>query len=216
MESNLLSQTSLHHIDGSQVLHRCSATSLLKVEVTTPPAGKQPTLSEDSDEESSAGSRGGGYTLRAGCNLLSTSSSSHLSSPLPPSVTPGYSSHQASEPVAPLSPVGGPTSAETPTKLPLTPSETSTKCLTEASIQKEEEKEVSVGSVDVNLLTLTFGMHKEEEEDKSHEEASSTSEDVPLNLLTKTWRTEEVEVEEESGYISRPSTQDLRNFKKCF
>lgn len=198
-------------MDSTQVLHSPSETSLVKVEVTAPPAGKQPTFSEDSDEESSARSRGRGYTLRAGCNLLSTSSSSHLSSPLPPSVTPGYSSHQTSEPVAPLSPVGGPTSAEMPAKLTLTPSETPTKCLTEASIQKEEEKEVSVGSQDVNLLTLTFGMHKEQEEDKSHEEGSSTSEDVLLNLLTKTWRTEELEVEmeEESGYISRPCTQDL-------
>lgn len=204
-------------MDSTQVLHSSSETSLLKVEVTTPPAGKQPTLSEDSDEENSAGSGGGGYTLRAGCNRLSTSSSSHLSSPLPPSVTPGYSSRQTSEPIAPLSPVGGPTSAEIPAKLTLTPSETPTKCLTEASIQKEEEKEVSVGNQDVNLLTLTFGMHKEEEEDKSHEEGS-TLEDVPLNLLPKTWRTEEVEVEmeEESGYISRPSTQDLQNSQKCF
>uniref|UniRef100_A0A3Q3XGL3 Fibronectin type-III domain-containing protein n=1 Tax=Mola mola TaxID=94237 RepID=A0A3Q3XGL3_MOLML len=192
-----LCQTSVHHIDDVLVFHCSSLTSLLKVHAATPSAGNQQTVPDDSDEEtvteSTAGSGEGGYKLKLGSNPLSSSSS------LPSCL---------------LTPLDAPTASEADPP----PAD----CLSGGAVQKEEQVGEG-GSQDVNLLTLTFGMHREEEEeDKSHDEPTSASKDITPNLPAATWSTEEEEMvscpvqeeeeEEESGYIGRPSAQHLQNF----
>lgn len=175
--------------------------------------------------ESTAGTGEGGYKLKLGSNPLSTSSlPSCLLTPLPPDATLGSSSHQTPDVVAPQPAAGGPTPAETQSSDAPTASEADpppADCLSGGAVQKEEQVGKG-GSQDVNLLTLTFGMHRaeeEEEEDKSHDEPTSASKDITPNLPAATWSTEEEEMvscpvqeeEEESGYIGRPSAQHLQN-----
>ncbi|XP_022609602.1 interferon alpha/beta receptor 2-like isoform X4 [Seriola dumerili] len=114
--------------------------------------------------------------------------------------------------------------------LVVTPSRTSLSSLlnvkaTLPSAGKEEED-----SQDVNLLTLTFGSHEEEEEEHlgvAEPESHSASEEVNITLVqpSQTWDDQEVtietvscsaddnddEEEEESGYMGRPCTNVLKN-----
>lgn len=152
--------------------------------------------------ESSGGSRGHGYELPGGVHLLASSSSSSLPAPLPPEATSSSSSNQTSELVSRRPVEGGPTSAETRSS-----ADPPADAPTAGGVENKEEVGEE-GSKDVDLLTLTFGMHEEEEEDKSHDESSS--EDIAPDLPAQMWSREEEE-EEDSEYITHPCTNDLQS-----
>ncbi|XP_029981002.1 interferon lambda receptor 1-like [Sphaeramia orbicularis] len=169
--------TSIHHTD--EFLHTSplvSLGSILTVKPTAPSSGKKKssqTESSDSDEESVTditGGRGGGcYKLRVGTNLLSTSSSSSsssLSAPLSPNCFPTNQNTLSVPPevfsALPKAPIAANTSTSTSTADSLTAERTER----EEEEEKEEEGMREWGSQDVNLLTLTFGNHKEEKEEE--------------------------------------------------
>ncbi|XP_041807048.1 cytokine receptor family member b2 [Chelmon rostratus] len=211
------------------------------------------TLPDESDgemeTENTGGSVGGAYKLRLGTNLLSSSSSSSssLSAPLSPEPEPKPSSTsvQTSEVFDP--PPVAPSSAETRRRAGLndelsthvvsrSPPESDQRAsdppagsdsVTARRIEPEKEETEAVGeegNQEVNLLTLTFGRHEEEDEEESHvdmaemePESSSASEmhnTTPL-LPAQTWDSQDIDIEpiscpdneeeeEDSGYIERP------------
>lgn len=180
------SQTSIQHVDATLVFHSFSVASLLTVEAIAPPAGVQQTPTEESDAEetteSGEGSSGGEYALRDGCNLLSSSSVLH------PSARVWFSSSSSQE--CPQTSAAPPGSSDTPAE-----------CLSEGETQEEERG----SSLEVNLLTLTFGMQPEDTL------VFSSSEDVTSYPPAPTWTLGPVEEQEaESGYICRPSIRDLQ------
>ncbi len=254
-----MSQTSIHNIEEVLVVAPCSTTlsSLLNLKPTPPSSGEKRSNQRLSDEsngesetESPGGSRGG-YKLGVGPNLLSSSSSSSssLSAPLcpEPEPPPSFSSSKISDfspqPNAGLNHILSTHIASHSDSLPESDQFVLGPCLTvdtdSFTVRRvrpnEEEKEV-VGerdSQDVNLLTLTFGGHEEEEEEKSHldmlevePESSSASEvfNITPILPSQTWDTkedvmitvscsvdEEEEEDEHSGYMGRPCTDVLQN-----
>ncbi|XP_035532616.1 cytokine receptor family member b2 [Morone saxatilis] len=208
-----------------------SLSSLLNLKPTPPPSGEKRSnhSSDESDEESETESTGGEYKLRVGTNLLSSSSSSSasLSAPLPPEPEPkpSSSSDQTSDSVDPQpdSLPGPEQRASDP------PAERSTAPAIQLNKEEQEEEVVVVvegSSQDVNLLTLTFGTHEEEEE-KLHLVSPSVSEVYTTPILPAQTRDskegavetvccsvdeeEEEEEEDYSGYMGRPSTHVLRN-----
>lgn len=230
---------------------RTTLSSLFNLEPTPPSSGEKrssQTLSDESDgesvTESTGGSSGGGYKLRVGPNLLSSSSSSSssLSAPLPlePEPPPSFSSNEVSDFDPQLDsglnltlstrsdplPESDPCASD-----PCPPADTDS--FTVGRMRPNEEKGV-VGegdSQDVNLLTLTFGRHEEEKEEKTHvdmfeaqEDSGSTSVHTTPVLPSQTWDTKEAAIEmvscsvdeeeeedEYSGYMGRPSTDVLQN-----
>lgn len=173
-------------MDAALVFHTFSVASLLTVEAIAPPAGVQQTPTEENGAEETTesveGSSGGGYALRDGCNLLSSSSMLH------PSARVWFSSSSSQE--CPQPPAGGLTSAAPPAE-----------CVSEGETQEEERG----SSLEVNLLTLTFGMQPEDTL------VFSSSEDVTSCPPAPTWTPGPVEEQEaESGYICRPSIRDLQ------
>ncbi|XP_051258986.1 interferon alpha/beta receptor 2 [Dicentrarchus labrax] len=223
---------SIHHLNEVLVFKPFSGSlsSLLNLKPTPPPSGEKRSShsSDESDEESEIESTGGQYKLRVGTNLLSSSSSSStsLSAPLSPEPEPkpSSSSDQTSDSVDPQ-----------PDSLP-GPEQRASDPPAERLLNKEEQEEVVVvvegSSHNVNLLTLTFGTHQEEEEkeeDKLHVASPSASEVHTTPILpvqtsdseegaieTVSCSVEEEEEEEEEeedycGYMGRPSTHVLQN-----
>ncbi|XP_031145547.1 uncharacterized protein LOC116043183 isoform X1 [Sander lucioperca] len=253
---SLPSVLEIHHIEGVVVVPSCKTSlfSLLDINPTAPSSGQKRTsqTSDNSDAqsetESTGGSRGGGYKLRRGTNLLSSSSSSPslLSAPLcpePEPLLPSFSSNQT--PSDFFHPQAEPcVSAETHSPAGLKdsllisepssdPRPADADLLTVGKIQpvKAEEKVAGDGgSQDVNLFTLTFGTHGEEEEEESHldvaevETESSSASEVYRTIPTPPSQTtgakdvsiatvsysdddedeEDDEVDELSGYMRRP------------
>lgn len=153
-----------------------SLPSILSVKPTAPSSGKKrnsQTESSDSDEETvtdvpgGGRGRGQGYKLRVGTKLLSTSSSSSsssLSAPLSPNCFPTNQNTLSVPPdvfsALPETPIAANASTSTSTS--------TADSLTAKRTEREEEAEEGTmegDSKDVNLLTLTFGTHKEKEEE---------------------------------------------------
>lgn len=187
---------SVRHVDVSLVFPGSSLTSLLTVEATAPPAGKQQTLSEEDSEEQMTESSGGSgsrrvYMLWDGCEQLSSSALEPTTSARVLLIRPSCQTY-------PQPPAGGLTSAEPPRRR-----EAPEEYVSGGEAQEEEEKEERGSSQDVNLLTLTFGMQPE---DKL---ASSSSEDVtleppaPTGMFCPAEEQQQQEEEAESGYMCR-------------
>ncbi|XP_071341626.1 uncharacterized protein [Trachinotus anak] len=213
--------TSIHHIDDVLVIAPCRASlsSLLNVKAVLPPSGEKrssPSSSEESDEEGGTDKTGdsrGGYKLRVGTNLLSSSSSS--SSSLSPKPEP-----ELFHPPQPEVLVSTETHSRAGLKHTLS-THTDTHSMTVGPVQTGREGEED--SQDVNLLTLTFGRHEEEEEEE--EESQSASEEVKITSVQPSQtkevtmeivscsadEEEEKEEEEYPGYMGRPSTDVLKN-----
>ncbi|KAA8588443.1 hypothetical protein FQN60_001637 [Etheostoma spectabile] len=250
---SLPSVLEIHHIEGLVVVASCktSLSSLLTIKPTAPSSGKKRSSSQTSDEsdaesetESAAGSRGGGYEgMRGGTNLLSSSSSSPslLSAPLcpePSPLPPGFSSNQTPSDFfipqpEPSASAETQSRAELKDSLPISEQSSDPRpadLLTVGTIQPEKAEENVAGdgrSQDVNLFTLTFGTHKEENEEKSYldvaeveTESSPASEvydtiptppsqtvdakDVSIATVSCSNGEEDDEGDEHSGYMKRP------------
>ena len=202
-----MSQRSIHHIEERTVVPSCnsSLSSLLNLEPPAPPSGEKSSChsSDESDEEESVtetprGGRGGGYQVKGGPNPLSSSSGS---APLSPQPLPGQTvCYNPSPP------------AETCTSAglqPAPPSPTDTHCSTIGT-----KVEGGGGSQEVNLLTLTFGIHGEGEEEKSHfdkvevkpevEAQAADTWEVPIETVSCPGdEDEEEEEDEQTGYTLR-------------
>ncbi|TDH07153.1 hypothetical protein EPR50_G00121830 [Perca flavescens] len=195
---SLPSVLDIHHIEGLVVVASCktSLSSLLDVNPTAPSSGEKRTSQTsdqsdaESETESTGGTGGGGYKLRRGTNLLSSSYSSPslLSAPLcaePEPLLPSFSSDQTPSDFfhpQPEPSVSAETHSRAGPKDSLPISETSSgpadaDLLTVGTIQPEKAEEKVAGNGDsqnVNLFTLTFGTHGEEKEVET--ESSSASE----------------------------------------
>ncbi|XP_040913714.1 interferon alpha/beta receptor 2-like [Toxotes jaculatrix] len=235
--------TSTHQIEGAPVIIPCHTplSSIFNVKPTLPSSGEKRSSQSDDSEgdigtDSTAGSIGG-YKLRVGTNLLSSSSSSSSSLLAPfspkPEPQPSFSSNQTSDLYSPQPEVTLSTETQSSAGQSHTLStHIDTDSLTEGIIRTDEEKE-EVGekdSQDVNLLTLTFGRREEEEEEEEEpclgtaevepESHSAPEEDsiTPIQPL-QTWDTREAAIEpiscstdedELSGYMGRPCTDVLQ------
>ncbi|XP_026152327.1 interferon alpha/beta receptor 2-like [Mastacembelus armatus] len=222
----------VHHIEEVLVTvpSITSLSPLLNVKPALPSPGKRrsnPLLSDDSDRESETESTGRGYKLQVGTNLLTSSSSSSLSAPLSPESEPrpDFSVNQTSIFFRPETPV----SVETHSPAGL--SENTDGWTVGIEPDKKGEQVVGEGSgQDVNLLTLIFGRHEEEEQQSyldvsqvvtdftsaSEEhiitpvQPSQTSDTRENALETASYSADDEEEEEElSGYMGRPRTDVL-------
>ncbi|XP_042371507.1 suppressor protein SRP40-like [Plectropomus leopardus] len=231
--------------EGLVVASRCtSRSSLLNIKAMLPSAAhkRSSRTSDDSDEESvteltggSAGGRGGGYKLRPGTNLSSSSCSSSSSSlsacpqsGSPPKQTSGVFSLPPEASADCDSGVKERLSLHTDShseNLPKTdpdshPGPAHTHCLTLGrALPEEEEKEVMVeeDSQDVNLLTLTFGrQEEEEEEEETKPEPSSASEvyDTTSTPPSLTRDTKEVTMETVSCSVNAKEEREEEE-KEC-
>ncbi|XP_008277677.1 putative protein TPRXL, partial [Stegastes partitus] len=214
-----VSQASIHHFENVLVVEPLSTplSSLLNIWPTGPSAGKKRSslsLSDESDEESATesngGNTGGGYQVQTGSNLVSSSSSSSSSSSVLVTLSPKPESSPSLSSKQPLDSFKSQLKGQIPTgthsSAGLKHSLNTDGSTGEDTKADEMEKEVVGGCQDVNLLTLTFGRHEEdqEEEDISHhnipkeelehnfssEECSST-----LVLLSQTSDSKEVATE---------------------
>ncbi|XP_076602982.1 interferon alpha/beta receptor 2-like [Chaetodon auriga] len=228
--------TSIRHLEDAVVLapHSTSLLSLLNVKPTPPSSGEKRSSQTSSDEsdgevgtEGTGGSSGGAYKLRVGLNLLSSSSSSSLSvsAPLSPEPKPEPSSSEVFDPPpavlnsAETGPKDKP-SSESGRCAPGPPA--GSDCSTAGGIEPNKEEVEAAGeedNQDVNLLTLTFGRHKEEEEE-SHADMAE------MHITTQTWDSQKVateaascpdneeekeeEEDDDSGYIGRPCPRYLK------
>ncbi|KAF1382200.1 hypothetical protein PFLUV_G00141170 [Perca fluviatilis] len=224
---SLPSVLDIHHIEGLVVVASCktSLSSLLDVNPTAPSSGeKRSSQTSDqsdveSETESTGGTRGGGgYKLRRGTNLLSSSYSSPslLSAPLcaePEPLLPSFSSDQTPSDFFHLQPEPS-VSAETHSRagpkdsLPISepssdPRPAEADLLTVGKIQPEKAEEKVAGdggSQDVNLFTLTFGTYGEEKEEDSHvdvaevETESSSSSEVYRTIPTPPSQTTDISI----------------------
>ncbi|XP_026232130.1 interferon alpha/beta receptor 2-like isoform X2 [Anabas testudineus] len=172
--------TSVLHIGGGLVntASSMSLSSIMTVKATLPSSGKRRhkrMTSEESDEESETESTRGEYKLWVGANLSSSSSSSSpcLSAPVCPKPEPKHL----------LSPTQTLNSAETHSFSALSTHTNADRGTVGTTEPDEEEKEVlkEGGSQDVNLLTLTFGRHREEgEEQESHLDVANFELETPF------------------------------------
>ncbi|XP_038575690.1 uncharacterized protein LOC119903522 [Micropterus salmoides] len=243
--------TSVHHIEEVLVVayRSTSLSSLLNLKAKAPSSGEKrshETLSDQSDGESvtetPGGSRGGDYKLRVGINLLSSSSSSSSSSTLSDHLTseleppPSFHTSQTSDFFNPQpEPL---TLTETHSNAGLSPHPPSAPCPPADTDSYTVERTEPNEDEEVNLLTLTFGRHEEEVEEKAlldmaevEPESSSASsvceviynstpvlpsqmwdtEEVPIETVSCSVSEEEEEEEEHSGYMGRPCTDVLQN-----
>ncbi|XP_035460275.2 interferon alpha/beta receptor 2 isoform X1 [Scophthalmus maximus] len=226
--------TSIHHEDGVLVIAPCSMSlsSLFNVEPILPSSGeKRSNQSADESEGESVTTDGcrGEYELRVGTNLLSSPSSSSLSAFFS-EPQPNFSSNQTSD-FSPQSEVS--LSKETHSSAGLNHTmSTDTDSLTVGIIETDKVEKEVVGHMDnqdVNLLTLTFGRHREEREElesnidlaELEPESQSASEEYNITPTQLSWCTKKVaiekvscsgdeeEEEEHSGYMGHPSTDFL-------
>ncbi|XP_058476368.1 interferon alpha/beta receptor 2-like [Solea solea] len=200
-----------------------SLLSLLSVKPTLPSAGEKrsnpcPDESEtESETDDSDGARD--YKLQAETNLVSSSSSSSsLSAPFPSEPDPQLKISSNQSPDFSLQSSGG-------VKQTMN-SHTHNDSVTIALIVSDKQ-EMEVDSQDVNLLTLTFAIHEEEEAEpplhltdiechSAEEEFTPTPNQPSQTLDSKEVAVESVslsadEEEEESGYMGRPCTYVLKN-----
>nr|XP_046261164.1 interferon lambda receptor 1-like [Scatophagus argus]XP_046261165.1 interferon lambda receptor 1-like [Scatophagus argus] len=228
--------TSIFHADSALVLvpQSTSFTSLLYVESTLPSTGENGSNqkpSDESDAESESSESEGDYQLRLAADLLSSCSPSllPLSAPVPLEPEPDTNSDPTSDSVGPH-PVAETRSGGALSDVRNTQPHPPAGGLPD---KKEEEEELSKeekvgdrGSQGVDLLTLTFGREEEEVEEeevvveeKSQVEPSAPAGAAPV-LSSQTWDMEEAASEtvscsededEDSGYIGRPCTRDLKN-----
>uniref|UniRef100_UPI0037E78084 interferon alpha/beta receptor 2-like isoform X2 n=1 Tax=Semicossyphus pulcher TaxID=241346 RepID=UPI0037E78084 len=212
--------TSLHHIEEVLILAppcNSSLSPLFNVKPTAPSSGDRGShtcpSTEHSEEESDTESSGGegDYKQRAAANLLSSSSSS--SSVSAPSSPPSSSSHFPSDSFT----SGAPCSVETAPSANRTPP---LQTLTDTHSPPAGGGKEGRVSLNVNLLTLTFGRHQEEEEQEP-ESSSNITPFLPkqkVNVETVSCpddddddddddeeeeEAEEEEEEESSGYMGR-------------
>ncbi|KAF0026095.1 hypothetical protein F2P81_020832 [Scophthalmus maximus] len=224
-------QTSIHHEDGVLVIAPCSMSlsSLFNVEPILPSSGeKRSNQSADESEGESVTTDGcrGEYELRVGTNLLSSPSSSSLSAFFS-EPQPNFSSNQTSD-FSPQSEVS--LSKETHSSAGLNHTmSTDTDSLTVGIIETDKVEKEVVGHMDnqdVNLLTLTFGRHREEREElesnidlaELEPESQSASEEYNITPTQLSWYTKKVaiekvscsgdeeEEEEHSGYMGHPKS----------
>ncbi|XP_029386277.1 cytokine receptor family member b2 isoform X2 [Echeneis naucrates] len=211
--------TSVYHVDQVLVLVPCRMllSSLLSVKAALPPSGEKRSnhsSSEESDGEvvlETTDKSRGGYTLRVGNNILSSSSSSSssLSVPLPisfSSQTPNLLSAIQPELQVPKE------MHSNVTHILSTDTSANEDINSLTAVQTGESGEE--GNQDVNLLTLTFGRHEEETEavNISLVQSSETWDNKNVVVEAVFCLTDEEEEEDEpSGYMGRPCTDILKN-----